>query len=199
MGLAAATEAFDAHRISEEEFKHSFSLIMKNENLIIRYRERYFSWDKAAPFVLGQAAFGIDLPFEPKDSIPIEQDETSKTNDESGISPSPSRRGWRLWPIPFRRVKTLEHTRSTSSNEEVFVESENGSQYQSSELTPESNSAMKSPHKQFIRTNIPTTEEIASLNLKEGQNMVTFSFSTRVLGRQQVLHLHDYILAILLL
>lgn len=186
MGLAAATEAFDAHRISEEEFKHSFSLIMKNENLIIRYRERYFSWDKAAPFVLGQAAFGIDLPFEPKDSIPIEQDETSKTNDESGISPSPSRRGWRLWPIPFRRVKTLEHTRSTSSNEEVFVESENGSQYQSSELTPESNSAMKSPHKQFIRTNIPTTEEIASLNLKEGQNMVTFSFSTRVLGRQQV-------------
>lgn len=43
-----------------------------------------------------------------------------------------------------------------------------------------------SHHKQVLRTNIPTTEETESLNLREGQNVVTFIFSTRVLGVQKV-------------
>uniref|UniRef100_A0A0D9WHD8 LNS2/PITP domain-containing protein n=1 Tax=Leersia perrieri TaxID=77586 RepID=A0A0D9WHD8_9ORYZ len=48
------------------------------------------------------------------------------------------------------------------------------------------NNINQSPRKQFVRTLIPTSEQVASLNLKEGQNIITFSFSTRVLGRQQV-------------
>ncbi|MCD7467548.1 hypothetical protein HAX54_005048 [Datura stramonium] len=36
--------------------------------------------------------------------------------DDSGLPSTPSGRRWRLWPIPFRRVKTIEHT---SSNHQV--------------------------------------------------------------------------------
>ncbi|KAL6145921.1 hypothetical protein ACLB2K_056604 [Fragaria x ananassa] len=173
MGVTAAAEAFDAHRVSAEDFKASASAIIKNENLIIRFKDRYFSWEKAAPVVLGMAAFGLDLPLESKDAIPVEQDDTEKPSTPSG-------RRWRLWAIPFRRVKTLEHTSSNSSNEEEFVDSESSLHNSQVEATPES------PQKQFVRTNIPTTEQIASLNLKDGQNVITFSFSTRVLGTQQV-------------
>ncbi|XP_022636698.1 phosphatidate phosphatase PAH2 isoform X2 [Vigna radiata var. radiata] len=37
-----------------------------------------------------------------------------------------------------------------------------------------------------VRETTPTSEEVASLNLKDGMNTVTFTFSTAVLGNQQV-------------
>lgn len=184
MGVNAAAVAFDARRVSAEDFKTSATSILKNENLIIRYRGRYFVWEKAAPAVLGMAAFDLDLPLEHEEAIPVEQDGSEKQRDEDSGMPStpttPSGRRWRLWPIPFRRVKTLEHTSSNSSNEEEFVDSESGLLNSQAEASPES------PQKQLVRTNVPTTEQIASLNLKEGQNIITFSFSTRVWGTQQV-------------
>ncbi|XP_044473955.1 phosphatidate phosphatase PAH1-like isoform X2 [Mangifera indica] len=185
MGLDAAAEAFDSHRISEDEFRCNAASITKNENLVVRFKERYFLWEKAAPFVLGMAAFGLELPVDPKDAVPVEQKDTQKfKDDESGITSTPSGRRWRLWPIPFRRVKTLEHTSSNLSSEEAFVDTESGSVNLQETSAPDGN--VESPHKQFIRTNVPTNEQIASLNLKDGQNMITFSFSTRVLGKQQV-------------
>lgn len=187
MGLRAAAEVFDAHRILPEEYKSSAASILNNSDLVVRVGERYLPWDKAAPLVLGMVAFGLDLPVDPEDAIPVEQDNISKPKDDESVStPTSTRRRWRLWPIPFRRVKTLEHTSSTSSSEEVFVDSECGLLNSQAEVTPTSESHNDSPHKQFIRTNVPTNEQIASLNLKDGQNMITFSFSTRVLGTQQV-------------
>lgn len=183
MGLSAAAEAFDTHRISEDEFKLSAASLVKNESLVVRFQEMYLPWDKAAPIVLGMAAYGLVLPVEHSDAIPVEQGEAPKPReDESGLSSTPSGRRWRLWSIPFRRVKTLEHTASDSS-EEVFVDSESGSQNQPVEPTPISRGGNESPHKQLLRTNLPTTEDIASLNLKEGQNMVNFIFSAGVLGK----------------
>ncbi|KAL3531861.1 hypothetical protein ACH5RR_005382 [Cinchona calisaya] len=187
MGLNAAVEVFDMHRVSEEEFKVSSASIIKNENLVVRIQGKYLPWDKAAPIILRMVAYGLELPVESSDAVSVEQEDTRKNReDESGISPTPSGRGWRLWPIPFRRVKTIEHTTSNSSNEDVFSESGSGSKNQPVEATPTSSGAKGSPNKQLMRTNVPTSEQIASLNLREGQNMVTFISFSRVLGPQKV-------------
>lgn len=189
MGSSSAAETFDAYRILEEEFRSTAMSVIKNENLVIRYKERYLPWDKAAPIVLGVAAFGADIPVESKDAIPVEEEVAQKLGESD--SGSASGRRWRLWPIAFRRVKTLQHTDSNAS-EDVFVDSESIAQSPSFPQTPTSqggttkSESCKSPHKKIFRTNIPTNEQIASLNLKEGQNDVIFSFSTRVLGLQQV-------------
>ncbi|XP_047330510.1 phosphatidate phosphatase PAH1-like [Impatiens glandulifera] len=103
--------------------------------------------------------------------------ETPKTlaADGSGITPATPSRRWRLWRNPFRRVKTLERGVSfNSTSEGDFVDADSISQSQST------------GQPQLLRTNVPTTEQIASLNLNDGQNMITFSFSTRVLGMQEV-------------
>ncbi|KAE8099477.1 hypothetical protein FH972_017457 [Carpinus fangiana] len=184
MGLDAAAAAFDARRISVEEFKNSAVSLIRNENLIIRFRESYLQWEKAAPLVLGMAAFGLELPVEHKDTIPVGTPRPRDDDSGDPASPASSGRRWRLWPIPFRRVKTLEHASSNASSEEVFVDSESGSLQVLSSMT--SHDGKESPHKQLIRTNVPSNEQIASLNLKDGQNMITFSFSTRVLGTQRV-------------
>ncbi|RDX98824.1 Phosphatidate phosphatase PAH1, partial [Mucuna pruriens] len=184
MGLVAAAEVFEAHRISAEEFRSSAPSIIKNENLVLKFRERYLLWEKAAPLVLGMTVFGLDLSVDPKDTILVGQDDAVKATD-GDPGPASSGRRWRLWSIPFRKVKTIEHSNSNVSSEEVFLDSE--SDWQTSVVEPSPTSARhESPRKQFVRTNVPSNEMIASLNLKDGQNLITFSFSSRVLGTQQV-------------
>ncbi|CAL1399178.1 unnamed protein product [Linum trigynum] len=186
IGFEAAAKVFEAHRVSVEDFKSSTTSIIKNEQLIVRYAEKYLPWEKAAPVVLGMAAFGIDVPVEPRDAIPVDQSDPETRDDETGLVSTPTSRRWRLWPNPFRRVKTLEHTTSNSSSEELFVDTESGTLNSNAEPPSASSIGIESPHKQYVRTNVPTSEQIASLNLKDGQNMIKFSFSTRVLGTQQV-------------
>ncbi|XP_075474679.1 phosphatidate phosphatase PAH1-like [Primulina tabacum] len=185
MGSSAAEDAFHANRISLEEFKFSASSILENENLILRIQGKYLKWEKAAHIILGIAAFGLSLPIEPQDVIPVKKETPESKEDDSDMTSTPSRR-WRLWPIPFRRVKTLEHTGSNSSNEEVFVNSGSVSQSQPEEPSSTIHTVTEPTRKQIIRTNVPTIDQIASLNLKEGQNKVNFIFSTRVLGSQKV-------------
>ncbi|KAG5582930.1 hypothetical protein H5410_053557 [Solanum commersonii] len=187
MGSSAAREAFDANYISEEEFRSSSESIIKNKNLVVRIRGNYILWDRAAPIILAMAECDMELPVECADFIPVELGETSKSGEDgSEISSVPSGRRWTLWPNPFRRVKTLEKSNCNSSNEEVFVDSESGSVYQPIEQTEIAQGGKESPQLQLVRTNIPTSSQITSLNLKEGQNVVTFIFSTRVLGEQKV-------------
>ncbi|KAF8069344.1 hypothetical protein N665_1141s0005 [Sinapis alba] len=184
MGLSAAAQVFNEHRISMEEYKNSAASILESENLVVRIRETYMPWKKAARIVLGKVVFDLDLDIQPDDVISVE--DTKPKDDETAVTPSSSGRRWRLWPIPFRRVKTVEHTSSNSSSEEdLFVDSEPGLQ-NSPEVLSATESRHESPRRQLVRTNVPTNEQIASLNLKDGQNMITFSFSTRVLGTQQV-------------
>ncbi|XP_076917728.1 phosphatidate phosphatase PAH1-like [Bidens hawaiensis] len=171
MGSSTAFETFKAHHIPEEEFKISASSIIKNDSLIVKIQDKYFTWDKVAHIVLGKAAYGLEMPVDPADAIPV---------DWTGPDSTPSGRKWWLWPIPFRRVKTLDHNNSNLS-EDVFLDSE--SVFDPAETSP---TGLPSPHKQFVRTQVPTTKQISSLNLKDGQNMVSFIFSTRVLGVQKV-------------
>ncbi|XP_020247800.1 phosphatidate phosphatase PAH1-like isoform X3 [Asparagus officinalis] len=179
MGRTSAEEVFEAHRISEEEFKACGPSIIKNGNLIVRYKESYFPWDRAAYIVLGKATFGSDFFDVPHDSIPVEHVGTTNGKEDGAYANSPSSRRWRLWPISFRRASSLN---SNNSSEEFFVDSECA--LQSPHI--EQNSNINSPSKQLLRTNIPTTEQIASLNLEDGQNVIAFRFFSRVLGKQEV-------------
>ncbi|CAI9783222.1 unnamed protein product [Fraxinus pennsylvanica] len=185
MGLGAAAEAFDTNCISAEELQLSATSIVKNENLIVRIRGKYLPWDKAAPIILGMVAYGFELPVQPDDAIPVEQGTQEMKEDDSGLASTPSGRRW-SWPNPFRKVKMRDRSGSNSIKEEIFVDSESISRSQPVDLTSTPLSASESPRKKLTRTNVPTTDQIASLNLKEGQNMVNFIFSSRVLGYQKV-------------
>lgn len=46
--------------------------------------------------------------------------------------------------------------------------------------------------KKMERALAPTSEQLASLNLKEGKNTVTFTFSTAMLGNQEVVFVVIY-------
>ncbi|XP_024970481.1 phosphatidate phosphatase PAH2-like isoform X1 [Cynara cardunculus var. scolymus] len=85
---------------------------------------------------------------------------------------------WNLWP--FRRLGSKntsqkEQNSKKDSDVETVVETDGEKEASS----PKSN-------KMHTRALAPTPEQLASLNLAEGKNTVTFTFSTSVLGAQKV-------------
>lgn len=91
---------------------------------------------------------------------------------------------WRLWPFSLRR------TRSTKAIQPGL----DGTRTSDAENPPESSSGMNGDEnvikprvtKKKVRAFTPTSEQLASLNLTEGGNTITFTFSTAMLGNQQV-------------
>lgn len=83
---------------------------------------------------------------------------------------------WSLWP--FRRMGSKSVSESSKKDSEVDTGPE----------TPDGEKEDCSPKldKMHTRALTPTPEQLASLNLAEGQNTVTFTFSTSVLGAQKV-------------
>ncbi|MFS7999107.1 putative phosphatidate phosphatase [Helianthus anomalus] len=96
----------------------------------------------------------------------------------SGVPPGIGDGGsgrWRVWP--FRRLGSKNVSENGKKDSDVSAVAETN--VEKERCSPKSN-------KKQIRTLTPTPEQLASLNLAEGQNTVTFTFSTSVLGTQKV-------------
>ncbi|XP_044511479.1 phosphatidate phosphatase PAH2 [Mangifera indica] len=183
MGANAASQAFDAEKLDIEKFTSLGPAILKDDRLIVRIGGHYFPWDVAAPFVLGMVAFGIKEMSEPKGMIPVDQVEKFLVGDPSKTIVSPSG-SWRIWPFTLGRSKSRRATRpaqsdTKSSDAEVSSVSIDG-------MNEANNVSKPKMAKKMVRAITPTSEQLASLNLKEGRNSVTFTFSTAMLGKQQV-------------
>ncbi|KAL3013133.1 hypothetical protein AAZX31_06G036900 [Glycine max] len=104
--------------------------------------------------------------------------------DPSTHNPSPGG-SWRIWPFSLRRAgssKSMLPPSPSNANNATFVnspENTTSTDMNKNELKP---NLMKKKVKEMT----PTSEQLASLNLKDGMNTVTFTFSTAVLGKQQV-------------
>lgn len=184
IGLGAASQAFNFEKVTVEKFHALGPSLLKNDKLVARIGGHYLPWNSAAPIVLQIILFGQEPIFEPQDVILVERVEKNGKEDAS-LNRVLSEGSWNLWPFGFRRSKTIKFVQSTH-------ESINQVKPIASSMTMKSlnrdNNGMQKPKnmKKKVRWLTPSSEELTSLNLKEGSNLVTFSFSTAMLGRQQV-------------
>lgn len=170
MGEDAARRAFDSEKVDLEKFRALGSSLVKNDKLVVRISGRYFPWDAAATIVLGMVSFGQQEIIEPKGMIAVERvEKNSKRDSSKAIVVSGA--SWRIWPFSFKRSRTISTVRTARESAEEKADFS-------------SKSARSMTRK--VQSLTPTSEELASLNLKEGRNVITFSFSTAMLGRQQV-------------
>ncbi|XP_044476104.1 phosphatidate phosphatase PAH2-like isoform X2 [Mangifera indica] len=116
---------------------------------------------------------------------------------ETIVSP---RRSWSLWPFSRRGSKTRKATQpaqtDAKSSDAAVTKGSDAAVSKSSDaaVTSESINGMNETNdvckpkmeKKMVRAITPTSKQLASLNLKEGKNTVTFTFSTAMLGKQQV-------------
>ncbi|XP_066340259.1 phosphatidate phosphatase PAH2-like [Miscanthus floridulus] len=176
MGEDAACSAFDSEKVTLEKFRDMKQSLMRNNKLVVRIAGRYFPWDAAAPIVLGMISFSEEQVFEPKGMIKVEQVEQSEAPGGS----------WRIWPFSFRRTRTISAIQPVC---ESTVETSVSTPKESTpikELDRERNKSRAKRIERKVRSLTPTSEELASLDLREGRNVLTFTFSTAIVGKQQV-------------
>ncbi|KAF3964078.1 hypothetical protein CMV_011598 [Castanea mollissima] len=97
------------------------------------------------------------------------------------VSPGGS---WRIWPFSLRRSKSRNGMQPAPNDARV-----SGAENASESTTwrdGDKNVLKPKVVKRMLRALTPTSEQLASLNLKDGKNTVTFTFSTAMLGKQQV-------------
>ncbi|KAK7410030.1 hypothetical protein VNO78_00502 [Psophocarpus tetragonolobus] len=104
--------------------------------------------------------------------------------DPSTHNPSPGG-NWRIWPFTLRRTGSRKPMLSPPPNDAKTTISGNSPENTiSTEM--KKNEPTPNVKKKNVKEMTPTSEQLASLNLKDGMNTVTFTFSTAVLGKQQV-------------
>ncbi|KAF5758963.1 putative phosphatidate phosphatase [Helianthus annuus] len=117
------------------------------------------------------------------DSLPNDlKDGSIASGGPPGIGDGGSGR-WRMWP--FRRLGSKNVSENGKKDSDVSAVAETNVDTVAETNVEKERCSPKSNKKQ-IRTLTPTPEQLASLNLAEGQNTVTFTFSTSVLGTQKV-------------
>uniref|UniRef100_A0A0E0MH71 phosphatidate phosphatase n=1 Tax=Oryza punctata TaxID=4537 RepID=A0A0E0MH71_ORYPU len=171
MGEDAACKAFDAEKVTLEKFRAMKQSLIRNNKLVVRIAGRYFPWDAAAPVILGMVSFQEEQSFEPQGMIKVER-------VEPNAAPGGS---WRIWPFSFKRTRSVNPVQPVSESTE-----ETSSSTPVKEVERENNKPRAKRMERKVRSLTPTSEELASLDLREGRNVVTFTFSTGMLGRQQV-------------
>ncbi|XP_022962065.1 phosphatidate phosphatase PAH2-like isoform X1 [Cucurbita moschata] len=122
-------------------------------------------------------------------------EESSVSEELKGIIPN-SRAGspaeatvdpvgnWKLWPFSFRRSSSRKGTQSAVDDYVDFDIKKTSDR--NVRMDGEASIFKHKAEKKMVKSLTPTSEQLASLNLKEGGNTILFTFYTAVLGKQQV-------------
>ncbi|XP_038985993.1 phosphatidate phosphatase PAH2-like isoform X3 [Phoenix dactylifera] len=183
MGASAACQAFNSEKVNLEKFCALGPSLVKNDKLVVKIGDHYYPWDAAAPIILGMVSFGQEQIFKTEGMIPVDREEKKLQGDNSSGTVPPGV-SWRLWPFNFKRSRTISTVHAAHEGlSEIDVDS---ASEKTKNLTGENDMLNARSMRKKVQSLAPTSEQLASLNLKEGRNIITFSFSTAMLGRQQV-------------
>ncbi|KAK2895835.1 phosphatidate phosphatase LPIN2 [Channa argus] len=186
-------ERFMEHIITYHEFAENPAII-DNPNLVVKIGNRYYNWTLAAPLILSLQAFQKNLP---------------KATEEAWVKEKMPKKSGRWWFWRKRADSTIKQSESKLEiKEESQLEEEEGpsisqeklalppkagdtssdeeakevsaASYQE-RLPPGDCQHHTSPHTYRKSLRI-SSDQIASLKLKEGPNDVTFSITTQYQG-----------------
>ncbi|KAM6971282.1 phosphatidate phosphatase LPIN2-like [Tautogolabrus adspersus] len=184
-------EKFMEHIISYNEFAENPAII-DNPNLVVRIANRYYNWTLAAPLILSMQAFQKNLPkateeawvkekmpkksgrwwFWRKSSVKQSSSEAKLGSQESLSSDSPALHG-----APETQQKAAEWSSDDETKElNVTAPAPKPTEHLQSE------SSAAAPCHSYKKSLRLSSDQIASLKLREGPNDVTFSITTQYQG-----------------
>ncbi|XP_056333086.1 phosphatidate phosphatase LPIN2 isoform X1 [Danio aesculapii] len=187
-------EKFMEHIITYNEFAENPAII-DNQNLVVKIGNRYYNWTLAAPLILSLQAFQKNLP---------------KATEEAWVKERMPKKSGRWWFWRKRADSTIKQSESTGKLETKQSQLEEGSSSLSMEShtrkvdTRDSSSdeegkevsaaassmerkVQSEPHghtstHSYRKSLRLSSNQIASLKLKEGPNDVMFSITTQYQG-----------------
>ncbi|XP_069013831.1 phosphatidate phosphatase LPIN2 isoform X1 [Embiotoca jacksoni] len=185
-------ERFMEHIITYHEFAESPAII-DNPNLVVKIANRYYNWTLAAPLILSLQAFQKNLP---------------KATEEAWVKEKMPKKSGRWWfwrkradsaikqsetKLETKEESQLEDEGPSISQENLVLPPKAGDSSSDEEakevsaascqerLQPVDGQHHPSPHT-YRKSLRLSSDQIASLKLKEGPNDVTFSITTQYQG-----------------
>uniref|UniRef100_A0A669F429 phosphatidate phosphatase n=1 Tax=Oreochromis niloticus TaxID=8128 RepID=A0A669F429_ORENI len=163
-------ERFMEHIITYHEFAENPAII-DNPNLVVRIGNRYYNWTLAAPLILSLQAFQKNLP---------------KATEEAWVKEKMPKKSGRWWFWRKRADSTIKQVcmllvQVTKTKFEVVSAKEVSAASCQERLQPVDGQHHPSPHT-YRKSLRLSSDQIASLKLKEGPNDVTFSITTQYQG-----------------
>ncbi|KAI3377777.1 hypothetical protein L3Q82_008916 [Scortum barcoo] len=168
-------EQFQERAISYQQFSENPSII-DDPNLVVKIGNKYYNWNTAAPVMLAMQVYQKPLP------------QASVENIMKEKMPKKGGRWWFSWRSRNSESKSESVTESGGDQGENRMKDESSS---SDEDHRSSNQASGSCQSEFLmnsgnicykKTLRLTSEQLASLQLKEGPNDVVFSVTTQYQG-----------------
>uniref|UniRef100_A0A3B4WS28 phosphatidate phosphatase n=1 Tax=Seriola lalandi dorsalis TaxID=1841481 RepID=A0A3B4WS28_SERLL len=174
-------EQFQERAISYQQFSENPSII-DDPNLVVKIGNKYYNWSTAAPVMLAMQVYQKPLPQASVENIMKEKmpkkggrwwfSWRSRNSDSKSVK-SESGRGHKFQLI--NSVVTFDLYESSSSDEDHRSSNQMSGSCQSEPL-------MSSGSVCYKKTLRLTSEQLASLQLKEGPNDVVFSVTTQYQG-----------------
>uniref|UniRef100_A0A671V4L1 phosphatidate phosphatase n=1 Tax=Sparus aurata TaxID=8175 RepID=A0A671V4L1_SPAAU len=172
-------ERFMEHIITYHEFAESPAII-DNPNLVVKIGNRYYNWTLAAPLILSLQAFQKNLP---------------KATEEAWVKEKMPKKSGRWWFWRKRADSTIKQVCTCFQKYHKYKaclpkQGDSSSDEESKEvsavscqerLQPVDSQHHPSPHT-YRKSLRLSSDQIASLKLKEGPNDVTFSITTQYQG-----------------
>uniref|UniRef100_A0A4W6CDZ0 phosphatidate phosphatase n=1 Tax=Lates calcarifer TaxID=8187 RepID=A0A4W6CDZ0_LATCA len=174
-------EKFMEHIITYNEFAENPAII-DNPNLVVRIANRYYNWTLAAPLILSMQAFQKNLP---------------KATEEAWVKEKMPKKSGRWWFWRKSSVKQLLVFLPYTVLSLSLSFRHKTAEWSSDDETKELNSAAPALTPiERVQTEVPapaschsykkslrlSSDQIASLKLREGPNDVTFSITTQYQG-----------------
>uniref|UniRef100_A0A3Q3GLV0 phosphatidate phosphatase n=1 Tax=Labrus bergylta TaxID=56723 RepID=A0A3Q3GLV0_9LABR len=170
-------EKFMEHIITYNEFAENPAII-DNPNLVVRIANRYYNWTLAAPLILSMQAFQKNLP---------------KATEEAWVKEKMPKKSGRWW---FWRKSSVKQ-RFDYNSDCPLASRRKAAEWSSDDETKELNVVAPAPKPtEHVQSESPaaapchsykkslrlSSDQIASLKLREGPNDVTFSITTQYQG-----------------
>uniref|UniRef100_A0AAR2M3R6 phosphatidate phosphatase n=1 Tax=Pygocentrus nattereri TaxID=42514 RepID=A0AAR2M3R6_PYGNA len=152
-------EEFQERAISYQEFADNPSII-DDPNLVVKIGTKYYNWSTAAPLLLAMQVFQKPLP---------------KAAVEDIMKEKMPKKGGRWWFSWRGRNSSSKSDESSSSDEDSRATNQKTTCSQQEPLLSPSNVC-------YRKTLRLSSEQLASLHLKEGPNEVVFSVTTQYQG-----------------
>uniref|UniRef100_A0A3Q1B565 phosphatidate phosphatase n=1 Tax=Amphiprion ocellaris TaxID=80972 RepID=A0A3Q1B565_AMPOC len=182
-------EKFMEHIITYNEFAENPAII-DNPNLVVRIANRYYNWTLAAPLILSMQAFQKNLP---------------KATEEAWVKEKMPKKSGRWWFWRKSSVKQLSSETKLERQESLTRESpalqqapetqQKAAEWSSDDETKELNAVAPAltptervqtegpaPCHSYKKSLRLSSDQIASLKLRDGPNDVTFSITTQYQG-----------------
>uniref|UniRef100_A0A8C9X7F4 phosphatidate phosphatase n=1 Tax=Sander lucioperca TaxID=283035 RepID=A0A8C9X7F4_SANLU len=164
-------ERFMEHIITYLEFAENPAII-DNPNLVVKIGNRYYNWTLAAPLILSLQAFQKNLP---------------KATEEAWVKEKMPKKSGRWWfwrkraDSTIKQVCTCYHKPNAgdSSSDEEAKEVSAASCQERLQSIDSQHHPSSHTYRKSLRL---SSDQIASLKLKEGPNDVTFSITTQYQG-----------------